>query len=55
MDGLFDALTTTHAGLACCCSGDTALTFAAVQGHAEVAKLLLEKGADPNPANTWGE
>ena len=29
--------------------------LAAKNGHAEVAKLLLENGADPNPADKDGE
>ena len=31
------------------------LTWAAREGLAEVAKLLIEKGADPNHANKDGE
>ena len=55
MGGFFDALTTTHARLLGFRAGYTALTLAAQNGHAEVAKLLMEKGADPNPANKDGE
>ena len=32
----------------------TGLIAAADKGHNEVVKLLLDKGADPNIANTWG-
>ena len=55
MGGFFDALTTTHARLLGFRAGYTALTLAADNGHAEIAKLLIEKGADPNPANKKGE
>ena len=32
--------------------GRTALVVAALKGHTEIVKLLLEKGADVNIANT---
>jgi ankyrin repeat protein len=34
--------------------GDTALMFAARNGDAESAKLLLAKGADPDDTDAWG-
>lgn len=35
-------------------NGDTALHTAGAKGHLEVAKLLIEKGADPNKKNLLG-
>ena len=55
MGGFFDALTTTHARLLGFCAGYTALTLAAENGHAEMAKLLIEKGAELEHANEDGE
>jgi hypothetical protein len=34
--------------------GKTALMFGASRGHAQVIRLLLKRGADPNRQDTWG-
>ena len=34
--------------------GDTALIAATVNGHAEIVRLFLELGADPNSVNHYG-
>ena len=37
-----------------CHSGETPLHVAARKGHVEIAKLLLERGADPNIGDIYG-
>ena len=36
-------------------AGDTALILAALKGHTEIARELLQKGADAKAANNNGE
>lgn len=36
-------------------NGSTVLMMAARQGHEDLAKVLLEAGADPKPVNEWGD
>ena len=36
-----------------CCDGPTALGYAAEAGHREIAKVLLEAGADPSITSTY--